>query len=100
MNDIDQAPAADPALDAVARQEQDARDLYGPDGYDPRPGVFTAALADLAIIRDALADRITPAEARAIVSWGELVERRVAGRLSPGETALIARLGKIAEAGR
>jgi hypothetical protein len=83
-------PAADPALDALDRLERNAAGNILA-GSTNRDAVVT--------IRAALADRITPAEASLILTWtGDItVDELEEG--SP-ESALIARLGKIAEAGR
>jgi hypothetical protein len=77
---LDQAPAADPALDALDRLVADA------EAYRP---------ADVATIRATLADRITPEMARlALVLLGE-----PSLGSSWEKKALIARLGKITEQG-
>ena len=81
----DQAPAADPALDALDCLEHNAQ----------HPGIKSEAeynqrqMAHAATIRDALADRITPVMARQllgtaivqeITAWDEL--RSVLGRIA------------------
>lgn len=71
---LDQAPAADPALDALDR-------LLSNDEGD--------FAADVASIRTALADRITPVEARIL---GMYMRTEHASEL-----ALIARLNRIAD---
>jgi hypothetical protein len=87
MSPLDQAPAADPAHDALDRVALNFPGLFG----------ASAASRDFATIRAALADRTTPAEASIILNW-QL--RAGDGYVMDGESALIARLGKIAEAGR
>jgi hypothetical protein len=83
----DQAPAADPALDALDRllaRTPVSMSTEAPDEFFHE---------DAATIRTALADRITPAEARMALGRGDAVPRHEF-------EALIARLGKIADAGR
>jgi hypothetical protein len=80
---LDQAPAADPALDAVDRLLNGALlDMWT---------TADANRADAALIRAALADRITATMAR------ELLSQTDDRKLSYG---IRTRLGKIAEAGR
>jgi hypothetical protein len=81
MDDLppDQAPAADPALDAL--------DLLDADEYRHSPL--------LGAIRTALADRITADEARIAFEWMDDLTQ--SGRIPSSEAAaLITRLGKIA----
>lgn len=65
---LDQAPAADPALDAVIERTRwhVRTQLERPSNYDKR--VMLNADDISAIIRAALADRITPAEARSLLN--------------------------------
>jgi hypothetical protein len=92
-----QAPAADPALDALAieqamnRLAMDAHDASEMDEEHQRVD------SDVRLIRDALADRITPAEARMIVDWRILLHYTKGLPNSDAERALIARLGQSAE---
>jgi len=91
----DQAPAADPALDAL----DELLDFFG--YFAPgQPEIEKAT----ATIREALADRITAAEALRAVRWTDRLTAKAAASLSPEDHALIARLGRIAdrdeEAGR
>lgn len=87
---LDQAPAADPALDALNLLEGTIRHH-----------ALTFRLAEIATIREALADRITPAEAQELLAWSRYLKEKGQGEWPywPFETALIARLGKIAEQG-
>jgi len=84
----DQAPAADPALDAL----DELLDFFG--YFAPgQPEIEKAT----AIIREALADRITPAEARTLLGWSDtLADFGVAVATGP-ERALIVDLGRIAD---
>lgn len=75
----DQTPAADPALDSLDRLHDAAVDGRLPVADDVR------------IIRGALADRITPAEAKILMEWMEGPWH------DPAERTLIARLGRIAD---
>jgi hypothetical protein len=79
----DQAPAADPALDALDRVHDAAIDGRIPVADDVR------------LIRDALADRVTPTEASEIIGWSEHADEALP--LRPNERAIIARLSRIAD---
>jgi hypothetical protein len=88
----DQAPAADAARDALDRLHTDA--LFAAKTADRH----ASAHADAATLRDALADRITPAMARRALSWWEGLDNAPVSPSASGPNAdLISYLGRIAD---
>jgi hypothetical protein len=85
----DKTPPADPALDALAELDDIARRATG----------LMKGTTQAATVRDALADRITPAEARIALTWEQHVTARRPEEWQPdhAERTLIAHLGRIAD---
>ena len=85
---LDQAPAADPALDALDRLERNA-------ASNILSGSRNSEAA--ATIRDALADRITQDEARILQEWARSSFKDTDRVYATADADLYARLGRIAD---